>query len=326
MMVSVSGYNYSGSSAVIDLLREYDNTKVILEEIGLIYLPDGILDLEYNMNLGPTYFNGDVAIRRYKLFSEQSIPHGYRKEFKKINKKYIERLVETNWYGNSCFDCSRMERRQLLGYRVKWLYSVLKWHFFHKSSNVNCRKMYLACYNNNFKEITADFLYSVGKMFGEEEGYINVYNQWFSAYCPERCMKYTEDSKCIVVNRDPRDVYILGKIKKETHCYPTDNVEKFVAYYKRCWKIQKNSDRVLNINFEDLIYNYKDTVKIIEEFLGLTQHVNEKKYFNPDISISNTQLKNRFPELKDDIEYIEAELKDYLYVFQKDIEINGDFF
>lgn len=65
MLVSVSGYNYSGSSAVIDLLAEYSETNCVKQEIAFAYMPDGLLDLEYNMNHTATYFNGDVAIQRF---------------------------------------------------------------------------------------------------------------------------------------------------------------------------------------------------------------------------------------------------------------------
>ena len=61
--------------------------------------------------------------------------------------------------------------------------------------------------------------------------------------------------------------------------------------------------------------NYEKTVKTIEEFLNIKNHVDMKKYFNPEISIRNTQMWKRFPEEKNNIEYIEEHLKEYLFTF-----------
>ena len=41
------------------------------------------------------------------------------------------------------------------------------------------------------------------------------------------------------------------------------------------------------------------------------------KIFNPNRSINNTQLSRLHPEDKEDIEYIENELKEFLFPFEK---------
>ena len=130
------------------------------------------------------------------------------------------------------------------------------------------------------------------------------------------------------MDRDPRDIYILGKVKKRTQCYPVEDVKKFVNYYKQCWNnsSKNNTNEVLYLQFEDIVYNYIDSVKIIEAFLGISKHDNFMKYFNPEMSINNTQLKYRYPEMADEIAYIENELKGYLYKFPREIVPNGDFF
>ena len=84
-----------------------------------------------------------------------------------------------------------------------------------------------------------------------------------------------------------------------------------------------NSNKVLRIRFEDLIYNYDDEVKRITKFLGFTSkdHINKKSRFDPDISIKNTQL-FRKKEYQEESKIIERELEKYLYNFP--YEINND--
>ena len=79
------------------------------------------------------------------------------------------------------------------------------------------------------------------------------------------------------------------------------------------------------VYFEDLIYCYEDSIKKIEEFLNLGEHIREKQIFDPEKSINNTQLIRLHPEDKNEINKIEKELKEFLYPFEdyKNIEFKG---
>ncbi|MEI3251455.1 MAG: hypothetical protein V8R79_01410 [Candidatus Gastranaerophilaceae bacterium] len=83
------------------------------------------------------------------------------------------------------------------------------------------------------------------------------------------------------------------------------------------------SNKVLRINFEDLIYNYDTKIKEITKFLGFKEsdHINKKTRFIPEMSIKNTQL-FRKEEYREECKVIEKELKKYLYEFP--YEINND--
>lgn len=328
MLVSVSGYNYSGSSAVIDLLAEYSETNCVKPEIAFAYLPDGLLDLEYNMNHTATYFNGDVAIQRFwNQCKKCEIPRNKKKEFLDISRKYIDELVEESWHGGSYFDSTRMSGLKYYVWFIKKSISSVIYHFTKKVTNWNQREMYLAYCCENFEEITKKYLNSVAGLFSVDEK-IGVFNQFFSAYRPELSMKFAEDAKTIVVDRDPRDIYILGKVRHETACFPSQDVQKFIVWYKRCWDncVKEQSDRVLHIQFEDLVFKYDETVKQIETFLGVKNHISPQSSFKPNVSINNTQLVLRFPELAEEVKLIERELKEYLYEFPKDYQPTGDFF
>ena len=144
----------------------------------------------------------------------------------------------------------------------------------------------------------------------------------------EMCMQYTPDAKAIVVDRDPRDVYILGKITRRSSGIPVDNAQKFVAFYRRCWQGTglSSTPNILRLRFEDVVYHYEDSVRQIESFLDIRRHISPRKYFKPEFSINNTQLKERFPELAGDIAYIEETLAAELYPFPEIRVGKGMFF
>ena len=63
---------------------------------------------------------------------------------------------------------------------------------------------------------------------------------------------------------------------------PRQDVKVFVEYYKRLRENQerKDTDRILFVRFEDVIYNYDETVKRIEAFLGCENHADLKNTLN----------------------------------------------
>lgn len=317
MLIDVTGFNYTGAGTVFDLLKEYDETKCVEGEISLIHFPDGITDLEYNLNNSSSYFNGDVAIQRFLNFCKNMwFPREYRKEFLKLSEEYIDALCDGKWQGHSSFDGSRLTDFSFVLWKIKDFYKSVIWHFFKKVVKVNNRAMYLAFKKQNFTRITHDYLTKVVSLLNPDNK-VCVLDQFFSAYNPLLGLKYLPGAKCIIVNRDPRDVFLLGRaMLNDCTCYPTQDVQTFVKYYHLSYfDNYEDNAHVLRMNFEDMIYNYDTSCKKIEQFVGVKKHVTPKKYFDPAISINNTQLKEKYPEFAEDIAYIEKELKDYLYPF-----------
>ena len=97
---------------------------------------------------------------------------------------------------------------------------------------------------------------------------------------------------------------------------PIDTVENFVKYYRSIRDNQpykEKNDKILCIKFEDMVYHYDETTKMIRDFLHLPENPNPKSVFDPALSIANTQVWKRFPQFAKDIEYIERELPEYLF-------------
>ena len=124
-----------------------------------------------------------------------------------------------------------------------------------------------------------------------------------------------------VVDRDPRDVFASLKFDRTRVC--PHNVEDFCKWYnyvRESGSIEKYDEKhVMKIHFEDLIYNYEDSVAKIEQQLGLNaeRHINQFKRLNPKRSVHNTQIWTKHGlNMDDDIKIIEKECEKYLYPFE----------
>ena len=143
---------------------------------------------------------------------------------------------------------------------------------------------------------------------------------------PQQCSVldalFDNSTRVIVVQRDPRDVFLLNKyywfkppVTISKPYYPTD-VETFCKEWKETIR-RFGNPKILNLYFEDLVYNYAETTSKIENFLGLSPdtHLRKQCNFKPGMSIENTQIFMVNEEWHKEINYIEENLKDYLYAF-----------
>lgn len=133
-------------------------------------------------------------------------------------------------------------------------------------------------------------------------------------------MRYFSDLKVIVVDRDPRDVYITHKLCN-MHVLPSDAKQFCISFRDSRRNVQtdlaENCGKILMIRFEDLIYRYDETTGRIKDFLGLdeSEHIHVREIFDPDVSGKNTRQWITHPEYREICEYIEKELPDFLYNF-----------
>ena len=137
---------------------------------------------------------------------------------------------------------------------------------------------------------------------------------------------FPQNFRVIVVDRDPRDVFLLNKyywfkpmVSMSSPHYQLD-VNKFCDEWLETRKNSQSdlNDKILHIKFEDLIYNYDFTKNKIESFLGVnvSKHCNKNKFFDPSLSIENTQIFMENEGWKQECEIIEKRLPEYLYSFK----------
>lgn len=329
MIVGVCGYGYTGSGAVVDLLKEYEECNVFDDfELSIAYVPDGLKDLEYHLMIQPNRFmSSDVAIRRFIEYvigrskgRNNDLQKGSNNTFRKLSLNYIRKITQLEWdgYWNYDFFIGGFIKRN---FEFRILQNKVM-RPIEKRKEIKIypyRKMYFSIKPNAFYDITKSYMDNLISNFKgyDEKKKINVINQPFPANCPETCFDFFNNPRAIIVNRDPRDMYIFCKhiMKSSAAWIPTNNVQQFIIYYKKMREIKNDSKDVLLVNFEDLIYNYSNTVCKIENFLDIKEHNKSKQGFDPSISINNTMLFKRFAQYDSDIRVIEKELSEYIYGF-----------
>lgn len=333
-IITTTGFYCTGSSAVTDLLMEYDNIACKSDlEIRLLHDPFGVSDLEYNLIENPNRHNSGYYIKRFyrhmkmlnRVWCFKRFSKYFNGKFMDIINEYIANIttLEYNsvWHfdvydrGNAFYVASRIERK---------INSVLHKIFRVPLDNRNLvpkkEKAYLTIVDEE------KFLLETRKMVKkltealcpEGKDYV-CFDQFVPPSNIARYQRYADDMKVVVVDRDPRDIYVLEKKFVKGAIVPKKSIEDYCKWYKWTRELLKikNEGDYLFIKFEDLVYKYDETVDSISKYLGLNEknHINPKSHFKPEVSINNTQLWKSFPGYDKDIQYIEQELKDYLYDF-----------
>lgn len=323
MIVSICGFNCSGSSAVIHLLKEYDETKIIDFECMILDLPDGIRDLDYCLHAGGGYFREDRAMLRFRkmIHNHRYIQKYSGKKADAITGQYLDKLTAVQWQGRSVYDYIYYDTAERYLWYLKRLIEKMIYSRTKKRVGFTNRQMKMKDVTQDFYAITREYMDQLICTFGGDSDKITVMDQLMPPVNTKEYLKYVNNAKAIIVDRDPRDMYLNLNLGVDCNCVPL-TAKEFVEYHKQWWEsreICRNSENMLYIQFEDLIYYYKRTLSRIEAFLGLTKHSQKRQIFQPERSVNNTQIFRRTQGFEDDIRYIEQELKEYLYPYPEKI-------
>ena len=331
MIISTCSFGSTGSSVITDYLKEFDSIHVFDgAELTWISSPDGIMDLDYHLN-NPHCRTADSikAIERYKYLCEKKMSSFERcgisrSVFEKSLNEFLDSIIMVSWKWNTR---SLMEepflRRLLIRFLRKTKY-IHKWELKNKRQweGFPYHDVFFSVKPKNFDVAVKKHIKDVLYAFGASENEHLVFDQLFPGNNPQSCFKYFDDPYAIVVDRDPRDIYVFGRtvlLKNPSgHLMPLNDVKDFVVYYRALRDNQpykESNDRILCLRFEDLVYHYDSNTKKLRDFLHLGDNPNPKSVFDPSLSMANTQIWKRYPEFKQDIEYIENELKEYLFDF-----------
>jgi len=340
MIIGACGFGSTGSSAVTDYLKEYNNFQV-LDDIEFTWVSgvDGLIDLDFHVNHPHNRTMDSIkAIDRYRLMCKNKVKKfgnvGISPEkFIKLTDDFLDSIITTSW------DWQIHGSRNMVDKIRRSLYArfsvVSKWEVKNGRhwEGYPLEKVYLSVLPKDFdekaKKHVRDILLAMGADFSKPI----ILDQPFAGNNPQACFKFFEDPYAVVVDRDPRDNYVFAKTKLlgRFHLMPINNVEDFVKYYRALRKNQPYTEpheRVLCMKFEDMVYHYDETTAKLREFLHLPDNPNPKSIFDPAISMPNTQVWKRFPQFAKDIEYIEKELPEYLFDYSgcPEPDLNGKMF
>lgn len=333
-IITCAGYYGTGSSAITDLLSEYNTCKSLGEyEFRFIQDPEGIADLEYNLVENHHRHNSGHALKRYKnkvdFLAGNKIIKKYELFFnnrwKEFSYDYIEELIDIKYAGywhQDVIDKGNvfyLRKRLINKLLQKTLWKNRGWH------NINeMPKEYTLCSSPSEEKFLRCTRKYIDRLFNEAniENKPNVIvDQLVPPSNIQRYLRYFGDIKVFVVDRDPRDIYVLEKYIWKGKVVPTETVQLFCEWFEYTRKHRKNEiyqkDKVMFIKFEDLIYKYEDTITKIEAWSGVgsDNHEYYKSFFDPEKSINNTKCWTKVNCNMEEILYIEDRLKEYLYQY-----------
>lgn len=331
-LITCASYYGTGSSAITNLIDECDNVHDMGDyEFRFVQDPDGICDLEYNLVLNNHRHNSGYAIKRYeknvKYLSGGRFIKKYNRFFgatwKRLSNEYIKKLIAVEYKGTWH---QELRDRGKLKYFIERFVNKIA-HILFRVNNERAITLFNKS-NTNYATYPRDMFYTATREYIDALFSIaNTDNKEFvmaDQLVPptntKHYLKFFNDLKVVCVDRDPRDLFLLEKEVWHGTVVP-QNVDEFCIWYSttRAHRQYEQDDesRIMRIRFEDMIFNYEDMVANILNFVGIDEqhHIKAKTYFNPEVSIKNTQLYKRMDKHAKDISIIEDRLHDYLYPF-----------
>lgn len=341
-----TGYMGSGSSAVTDLFSEFDGFLAPHGSFEYVFLhcPNGVFDLEDKLLRGNNAIRSDEALRTFWSAMKELYdcpfwwPGNYKSmigsAFLDLTQKYMQDLTQftfrSYWY--------HQEQRGIKALPRLALNKVLRFvsgNTIKLQKPLRYRNMEIALpTETEFYTASRSYLNAILQLMGIDDRNL-ILDQLFLPFNSWRLDNYLpENGYCIIVDRDPRDVFIMNKYiwtKRDATPvpYPLDAAE-FCDFYSRLriseWPTSSN--HVIRIHFEDLVYRYDETREKLMEFAGIERDLPScpRTHFNPDASVNNTQIFT-LPQFKEEVDLIERQLDAYLYQFPytRDVSLNETF-
>ena len=315
--IAVSGYGWSGSGACIDILRGFKGVNGPNNEFRIIKDPYGLLDLENSLVDNWDFVRHDVAIKDFLKYCKV-LGRGaglFKKEGRNFSKilntdfvresaRYISNILDFKYEGFSIIHRYKFTAYQAFVYKIKCKFKrpIYTNMYFSKPSRdkfiVETRKYLISLFsqyakNNNLDTILLDQAISVSSI--------------------EQSMKYFDNLKVIIVDRDPRDIYvdmIDGKFLLSYDISKSGDVDKYINWHKKTRDNIKNikSDSILFLRFENLVFDYQNSIDEISKFIGHDRiHISQRKYFIPKISANNIGIWKKYGK-QEEINKIKSEL------------------
>ena len=325
--LTVGGYCYSGGTAVLDLIREMDGYYELGTEFRLIKDPYGIMDLEEQLVTNwRNPLNADIAIkdfiwlvnnleRRPKKFSKAGFDYQNKisSKFLEYSHEYIKDLTQFIYQGNW----------HLLKFKENWANQIFdkiksKLHF------IDSKAMYYA--KPSKEEFIGSTKKYLAKILTEPCKLANmnriVLHNAIDTYHPEKGLEYFDSIKMIIVDRDPRDIYV-DVINQKPSWFLGDKLikERDVLKFVKDYRIRRERQneaikdkRILYLRFEELVFDYENKLNDILSFLELNkeQHIKKGAHFIPQISQKNIGLWKCYDQ-QQEINLIFNNLKEYCF-------------
>ena len=323
----MTGFGGTGSSAVTDFVSEYNSVATHGDfEVWLLQGLWGLVDLEHFLLINPHRHKSGYALdmfRKYVQDIQPSYERIFGAAFREKTNKYIaklELLEFDGFWSQKALDANLLQRAvfwQILPTLERRLATLFARSTERYIPRLPRSKMYMYDHKVDFLKETRSYLADLLMYENSDPNVTHYhYDQLVPSQVTEAYSRLLPNVKIILVDRDPRDLYVIAKyIWKREGWIPTD-VKKFVNWYAalREASLSTKNENVMKINFEDLIYKFEKTSANISKFYGLStsDHVFAGKYFDRNISIKNTQIYKSIGNTCE-VDYISQHLEYYLY-------------
>lgn len=324
--VSVGGYSLSGGTAIVDLLKEFNNFRDMGNEFRLIKDPYGIMDLEDKLfNDWRDPLNADLAIKDFYWLCKQLDRYGRKfsragmgyssvlSYFLAKSESYIDNLTQFSYRGT--WHLITYKKSHLLQFFTRQLAKLgLIDGLDLMYSTISDKKEFLT--------LTKKYINSLFLELSENGSYNILLHNGLPTTSTLQAFNYFDHVKLIIIDRDPRDIYTEIIDHPPAWFRPDkdnslNNARIFVSDFLRR-RLQQSElakdHRVLQLKFEDLVLNYEQTIKKIYLFLELLpdNHVKKGAFFDPQISKKNIGKYKKLGS-NEAIKHITVNLKDYLF-------------
>lgn len=330
-IITCTGYGGTGSSAITDLLKEFDNGLSLGDaEFWFLQDYDGISDLEYFLIDGNHRSKVYLAIKKFKEYisnNNQFYTKYFNDKFIQYSDEYIEAITDAKFKkALSSFEVDNKIYKLFIFNFLPKIQLVIKKllgkNTFEFSPYIpQVEKFYTIPNKDKFYKETKKYTTSLFDLLDKENQYDFIaVDQLVPTSNIKRYFNYVDNLKVIVVDRDPRDLYLLNETHWNGASYicNTSNIEEYINWYqtmREYRQFEEENENILYIMLEELIYEYDIALEKIYNFLeiGVKNHTNKQQFFNPNISIKYTKLYVKYPEYNENIKIIKEKLSKYCY-------------
>ena len=305
-IVSVQGFGYSGSGAVVDLLREYTSCQVVgyvsiegsktarnisMAEVDFIRLAGGLFEIEKYIDSNNLFHDDALIHRTLCLFHNSCLYH--IQELQPIFISFLKSIIDFSLYDlNHAYYNAYLKPPRT------------------RASIYFIKKMPIS----EYRSICRNFLNTIFNFFYTNGSELFVADQLFSdfEYSMERNLEYVPNLKCIFVPRDPRDLYAWTNYKRIE--WIPQELHSFIKWYKIIYgRLYTEKKQSLIVRYESMCLDYENEYNRIVEFLELNeaQHEKKRQCFNPDESRKYVNIWKKSNKPQYDFDTIKEELRDY---------------
>lgn len=328
-VIACTGFGNTGSSAATDFFSEFSNVHVVshLFECTFLHEADGLYDLEMAVAEGHR-LKVDLAVKRFLKLAYSLQSSEYRDyfdgKFLEFTLDFVSNTIGFHWDGwwHRAFEENPLTRKQklikdYLNAKLKTqiseygLYETDSW----TPSYLPCIDECYECDINHFREEAKKYVSRLLETENTDGKEYLAIDQLLPPISAEKYIHYFDDIKIVVIDRDPRDLYLCNNLFWGSRYLPTFDIDTYIKWFKKTRELVSNTENVMVLKFEDFIYNYEKNEDKLLEFTGLEKcnHVSRYTVLQPEKSMKNTRLFEIYDNYAGEVDLISQNLGKYLY-------------